>query len=133
MTDLNLTRLRQIAQDVPMQGDWEDSGKRVTTQAEDGWGVAITPILSRKTIAAHIAAFDPPTVLALIDRIEQAGHRVKRYKALAETRLETIQRVRDLHAREVIAVHESGPEVWCSPCQQHYPCPTIQALEGDPA
>lgn len=42
----------------------------------------------------------------------------------------TLQRVRELHAREVIAVHESGPETWCPTCQQHYPCSTIQAL-GD--
>ncbi len=45
-------------------------------------------------------------------------------------RLETaIQRVRELHPREVIAVHEVGEEAWCPTCQQHYPCPTIQALE----
>lgn len=43
----------------------------------------------------------------------------------------TIARVRDLHPREVIAVHEIGEEAWCPNCQTHYPCPTIQAL-GDP-
>lgn len=36
------------------------------------------------TITQHIAAFDPPTVLALIDRLEAAEAKVARVEALAD-------------------------------------------------
>lgn len=44
-----------------------------------------------------------------------------------------LQQIRDLHRREVIAVHESyGEEAWCPTCHQHYPCSTIRIIEqGD--
>ena len=41
-----------------------------------------------------------------------------------------VERVRALHQREVIAVHEFGPEAWCPTCELHYPCPTACALGG---
>ena len=41
-----------------------------------------------------------------------------------------VERVRALHQREVIAVHEFGPEAWCPTCELHYPCPTARALGG---
>lgn len=41
-----------------------------------------------------------------------------------------VERVRELHQREVIAVHEFGPEAWCPTCELHYPCPTIRAIDG---
>lgn len=41
-----------------------------------------------------------------------------------------VERVRALHQREVIAVHEFGPEAWCPTCELHYPCPTIRAIDG---
>ena len=42
-----------------------------------------------------------------------------------------VERVRALHQREVIAVHEFGPEAWCPTCELHYPCPTIRALNEE--
>ena len=42
----------------------------------------------------------------------------------------TVERVRALHQREVIAVHEFGPEAWCPTCELHYPCPTARVLDG---
>ena len=41
-----------------------------------------------------------------------------------------VERVRALHQREVIAVHEFGPEAWCPTCELHYPCPTARVLDG---
>ena len=45
----------------------------------------------------------------------------------------TVERVRALHQREVIAVHEFGPEAWCPTCELHYPCPTARALDEENA
>lgn len=66
--------------------------------------------------ALFIAAANPAAVLALLDERD----------ALAAG----VERVRALHQREVIAVHEFGPEAWCPTCELHYPCPTIRALGG---
>jgi len=41
--------------------------------------------------------------------------------------------VRALHPREVIAVHEFGPEALCPTCELHYPCPTIRAIDATEA
>lgn len=44
-----------------------------------------------------------------------------------------LEAVRGLHTREVIAVHEGhGEEAWCPICKEHWPCPTIKALDGTP-
>ena len=70
--------------------------------------------------AAHIAAFDPPTVLALIERARAIG------------------RVEALHHPDAVR-----PE-FCAECSDfgtddyppgscvEWPCPTIRALRGDP-
>lgn len=58
--------------------------------------------------AAYIAALDPQTVLALLDRIDA---------------------VRAIHV-ETEAFHEKWLRV-CGSCRQHWPCPTIRALNGE--
>jgi len=40
-----------------------------------------------------------------------------------------VRAVESLHVREVIAVHEFGPEAACLTCQKHWPCPTAAAVE----
>lgn len=99
---LNLTHLRQIAENAS-QGPWKikpgnprDIHDRSRIIDWDGHEVMDLNVYTFD--GQHIATFDPPTMLALITRIEQAEHRTRRYKALAETRLETIQRVRDARA-----------------------------------
>ena len=43
-----------------------------------------------------------------------------------------LDQVRELHRREVIAVHPGyGEEAWCPVCQEHYPCQTMRILEGE--
>lgn len=89
--------------------------------------------------AEFIAAANPTVVRELIKRVRKAAraHRLvaKLYgKATAErdAALAREAKVRELHMEEVIAVHESyGPERWCPRCQEHYPCPTIRALDAD--
>ena len=66
--------------------------------------------------AAFIAAANPAAVLALLDERDALAAKV--------------ERVRALHRREVIAVHEFGPEAWCPTCELPYPCPTARALAG---
>ena len=151
MTDLNLQELKQIAQNA--------------AACKKPWwrAAALAQALStgdepNDADFDHIAAFDPPTVLALLDRITDLEAEITRHlQGLADTRLEyklgiqilsksfgetttafleeitdleaTIQRIRELH---------SPVEVWneCAVCTEHaealpYPCPTIKAL-GDP-
>lgn len=93
----------------------QDGRIRVTSPSDSGIYNLAEDV--SETDAAHIAAFDPPTVLALIAR---AG--------AAEA---AVAAVRELHCREVIAVHEGhGEEAMCPRCQTHWPCKTIRALDG---
>ena len=66
----------------------------------------------------------------LDDPVEQAALALHRRVRELEN---TVTRVRKLHQREVIAVHEGyGEEAWCPVCHQHWPCLTIRILdEGD--
>lgn len=133
MTDLNLTHLKQIAQNAT-QGEWsiEPStvryldGRTAPTHeivctrqsqadpSDTDWETVIDDVESEPD-AAHIAAFDPPTALALIARIEHLEA--------------AIQRIRDLHQ------NEDGHCVRCSEdyglTVGTYPCPPIRAIEGD--
>ena len=75
MTDLDLTKLREIAEAATQ---WTEQ-------------VFITRGFSKMDLdARHIASFDPPTVLALIDEIESYS-----YRAGADGLSETPQEVRD--------------------------------------
>ena len=77
-------------------------------------------------IEGHDAAHYPTSVVVptrpLLALLDAAGER----DALAAK----VERVRELHQREVIAVHEFGPEAWCPTCELHYPCPTARVLDG---
>lgn len=68
--------------------------------------------------ATHIAAFDPPTVLALLDRAEAAER--------------AVAAVRNIHRP---AKFEDSDLRYCVYCDRddrpaYYPCPTITALDG---
>ena len=39
-----------------------------------------------------------------------------------------VEGMRERHVREVVAVHESGPEAWCPTCQVHWPCDAARLL-----
>lgn len=75
---MNLDHLKQIAQNAT-QEPWSVFAGRVVYEVGDGHKM-ITPLLNRRDNAAHIAAFDPPTVLALITRIEELEAAVQRVR-----------------------------------------------------
>lgn len=97
---LDLTALRKVAESAT-PGPWEAKqgavapGKKVVGPRESndlGRGpiVLMQPIFWDKRSAAnaaHIAAFDPPTVLALLDRVEAAEATIERVEDLAYTLL----------------------------------------------
>ena len=84
MTDLDLTQLREIAE-VATPAPWKASMVRVEIDAdnarrggcvirEGGSGIVFMAVDGPGILevdATHIATFDPPTVLALIDEIER--------------------------------------------------------------
>lgn len=133
---LDLAALRKTAEAVP--GDtWYALGSG--TAGGDHWyvcdeGEAIATIASqdgineeeREPLARHIAAFDPPTVLALLDR--------------AVTAEATITRVRELHKPITRSKFGAdGTEQVCAECVEAWsgdhdnapwPCSTIAALDG---
>ena len=142
MTDLNLAHLRSIA-GAATPGPWHETPYDNAIESVDWDCIADDVYYSQDRW--YIAAFDPPTVLSLIARVEQAEHRVARYKALAETRLETIQRVRDLHQPVERTIYVPVFDEFDEPCQTdtyctgcggerlYRYCPTLKALElGDP-
>ena len=78
----------------------------------------------RETFGAPEAELIVAAVNALPALLDAAAER----DALAAK----VERVRELHQREVIAVHfEFGPEAWCPTCELHYPCPTARAVLDD--
>jgi hypothetical protein len=74
----DLTHLRKVAE-AAKPGDWRSFGclifsrERLTARGGEllEWDHPIAQAC-RDVDAAHIAAFDPPTVLALLDRLERA-------------------------------------------------------------
>lgn len=79
--------------------------------------------------ARHMAAFDPPTVLALIARAEAAEAKIAAVRELhaAKHGEKPVYASDDWHA-------EREPVEWvsyavCTGCSASYPCPTIAALD----
>ena len=131
MTDQDLEELKQIAQNAT-PGQWTTGSTDFTGEfdytvygvkpiAPTDWAPDNSPAFAYcegmdAQDATYVAAFDPPTVLALIDRIEKLEA--------------TIQQVRDLHEPEVNSVSALYPDPQCT-CGENYPCPTVLALEGE--
>lgn len=121
---LDLAELTVIAK-AATDGPWEaftfpgEKGTAPYAFVEVGQHEVRLPWLDGSYLtAAHIAAFDPHTVLALIARAEAAEAK--------------IAAVRELHTKTYVSVDN---EVWgrdprCSKCHDAYPCSTIAALDG---
>ena len=94
MADINLTELRQTAAKAT-PGVWKLWGMTVMAD-QDGTSNVDSAVEVAHTVyrdergkprtwdAMHIAAFDPPTALALLDRMEAAEARVARVEALCD-------------------------------------------------
>lgn len=85
MTEIDVKRLRKVAE-AATPGPWSacvrNSLMAVTT-ADGGLSVSTVGMPEHPGAiedAGHIAAFDPPTVLALLDRLEAAEAAVRRTK-----------------------------------------------------
>lgn len=69
-----------------------------------------------------------PGMYGLVPKEEHRHMKAERDAALA-----ALERIRVIHASEVVGIHEGyGEEVWCPTCKHHYPCPTVAALDGVP-
>ncbi|WP_181578172.1 ead/Ea22-like family protein [Arthrobacter sp. AQ5-05] len=133
----DLTALRKTAE-AATPGPWEMwnpavggshisiAGKLAWRSIESASSFADDEKIPHWADARHIAAFDPPTVLALLDRVEAAE------KAVAA--------VRELHAHEHYDKYGRSQEspqghgAWCTFCgnaPDDY-CATVRALSGTP-
>ena len=122
---LDLVELRRLAENAtPGPWEWDDNHARPGLRHGRSFGGVLFRCGALygpdAADAAFIAAANPAAVLALLDVAAERD-------ALAAK----VERVRALHQREVIAVHEFGPEAWCPTCELHYPCPTIRALNEE--
>lgn len=92
MADINLTELRKVAE-AATPGPWTVDG-HVGSEYDDlvvapypggepGWVVGVAETETSPEGATHIATFDPPTVLALLDRVAELEAVVGRVEALA--------------------------------------------------
>lgn len=76
MTDLDLNHLREIAE-YATPGPWENVSSERTMNDRSEWRIGdshkpkVLSAVMRAADAEHIAAFDPPTVLAMINEIER--------------------------------------------------------------
>ena len=141
MNDLtpDLAELRRLAE-AATQGPWDYyrphpnyrayAVDRVMPGGYLGEDVATTGDVCAEENGAYIAAANPAAVLGLLDRLAHMTEARDNARAEVERLAAKVERVRALHQREVIAVHEFGPEAWCPTCELHYPCPTACAIDG---
>ncbi|WP_102158710.1 ead/Ea22-like family protein [Zhihengliuella halotolerans] len=113
----------------------------------DAWASQVGGIVVSKEDATHIAAFDPPTTLALINRLEDAEEAVARARDLhrsmpvyddecgdMECEREHVEINADLYHADQIAYQaceacsDNAGDVF--PEHVEYPCATRRALEG---
>lgn len=159
----NLDTLRKTAE-AATPGPWARDGVGVLG-ARESWDLGKGPARIMQAMmpwhrermeanAEFIATFDPPTVLALLSRLEQAERNFEEADSAkieaegregqalerAEQAEQAVQRVRRLHKKLPFRVgtRNTGiPEFVCEACHGEawgaveYPCPTIRALDGD--
>lgn len=96
---------------------------------------AIDPLTYLDEVDAYLAVRDKftnagPNIVGygdIIHGLNDVVLRVPQVRALSKA----LRAVLAIHPREVIAVHEGyGEEAWCPRCQEHYPCPTVQAIQA---
>lgn len=96
MTDLNLNELREVAE-AATEGPWDFEAGGEYECGEPGccseywdnriWGEGVVLLESHMLStedARHIATFDPPTVLALLDRVAELEAKEARVESLRQ-------------------------------------------------
>lgn len=88
---------------------------------------ALRPVSgATETTGGSVAVDFQSTLGAIVDERNQAIIRADQAEAELDAANATIQRVRDLHT-------QAHPQlVFCDHCDESWPCPTIQALAGEP-
>lgn len=116
---LDVDHLRRIAT-AATPGPWEWRNEELMVPDPDDawpdfpWTFVVTTCNGRPSVsgpdAAHIAAFDPPTVLELVDRLEEAQRAALTWKRRAEDAEEAIGRVVALADRwDAMTPNERAP------------------------
>ena len=120
LTDERLAELRKIAEETRPGGGWTADVYQVNDEdghqvyGADAYGDGTSPA------AEHIAAFDPPTVLALLDRLDAV---LKLHHAVDCEPSETI-------CAGCSTLHGAGSSARYFP-HTEYPCPTVLAAMGE--
>ena len=120
LTDERLAEMRRIAEETRPEGGWTADGYQVHDEdghqvyGADAYGDGTSPA------AEHIAAFDPPTVLALLDRLDAV---LKLHHAVDCEPSETI-------CAGCSTLRGAGSSARYFPYTEH-PCPTVLAARGE--
>ena len=129
LTDERLAELRRITEGAESQEPWrtdDDEGRMVF--AASGFQVYYALFGSNNGDAepgdaAHIAAFDPPTAIALLDEVDELRRRLDAVEAR--------------HTPVTVRYGDAPDELACRACGTHYeypvawPCPTVKAARGE--
>lgn len=132
--ELDLTALRKIAE-AATPGPWEakpylygvdDDGRiRVTSPSDSGSYNLAESVLPNE--AKHIATFDPQTVLALPDRIEQAERELKSERVLTAAASVIVHDAREAALRHKTGVHPDSLQM----AKEDVAEEVLRALDGD--
>ena len=129
LTDERLAELRKIAEETRPGGGWTADVYQVNDEdghqvyGADAYGDGTSPA------AEHIAAFDPPTVLALLAEVE----RLREERDDMRRRLDAVEA---RHTPVTVRYGDAPDELACRACGTHYeypvawPCPTVKAARG---
>lgn len=141
MPELDLKSLRKVAEAATLV-PWH-LGRPF--EMRGAWRIAgVSPALrATEEDANHIATFDPPTVLALLDMLHYEKSALEAFseeRNLWRTRAETAEAklaaVRELHQPFAWENVHGEAQTECTHCvgeydgSVHYPCATIRALDG---
>ena len=143
LTDERLAELRRIAETPQSLGAWKasdgvDWNYRVVA------GYECLADTGDAGITDHIAAFDPPTVLALVAELTEARKwlrgGIEARRSIKTERDELQHRLDAVEARHTpvtVRYGDAPDELACRACGTHYeypvawPCPTVKAAKGE--
>ena len=141
MSELDLTELRKVVEEVGgpewvassfgMPGDQEPTSVVIHTglfdwQALQRGESALAWVVDDWEVAEHIAAFDPPTTLALLDRLEAAEAAIEKVRAEHQGEWSCGN---PRHTNPDVGCPDCG--AGCISCGEQYPCPTIRAIDKE--
>lgn len=131
MSELDLNHLRKVAEEAT-EGPWTWNATPVDTVSGEGGDncidagtIGVTGYVYADEDAEHIAAFDPPTAIALLNRLQAAEAKLARVIGVHTPTNALMNPGRNERVVEVCTGCGTDDGNW-----QIYPCPTIRALDG---